>query len=106
MTTISRPIGDAFVAGERLQALVAALIECKPERIENGSYKVDAELDTATGAPLARALMRVEAEMLLADAEAIRPDLAGGMRTPDQRRADAFLELAHRVHDAIRVQAQ
>jgi hypothetical protein len=58
MSKIPRPAGDAIVAGEQLQALVVALLECKPDRIDNGSYEINAELDAATGAPLTRAPMR------------------------------------------------
>jgi hypothetical protein len=45
-------------------------------------------------APLIRAMMRVEAEMLLQDAEHISTANIDSVRTVEQRRADAFVALA------------
>ncbi len=45
--------------------------------------------------------MRVEAELLLHDADKISVDGPGANRTPAQRRADAFLALVLRVGDAF-----
>jgi hypothetical protein len=39
--------------------------------------------------------------MLLAEAEAIECELAGPIRTPEERMADTFVELTHRVHEAL-----
>jgi hypothetical protein len=55
-------------------------------------------MDLPVNCPLIRALMRVEAELILMDAEA----MAHGRfehRTSDQRRGDAFMELALRAAD-------
>ncbi|MGH8985059.1 MAG: hypothetical protein ACRDY6_14445 [Acidimicrobiia bacterium] len=61
----------------------------------HGAVRLEPEL----GLPFVRALMRVEAELLLQDANAL-----GGARdekrTDAQRRADAFVALALRVVDA------
>lgn len=72
-----------------------------PTQIDDGWYRVDVELDPSTGAPLARALMRVEAEMLLYDADNITNGSGDPVREPNQRRADAFVELTHRVYRAM-----
>ncbi|HET6921436.1 MAG TPA: hypothetical protein VFI46_18530 [Jiangellaceae bacterium] len=49
---------------------------------------------------LLRAIMRIEAELLLADANEVGSS-AAEPRTPQQRRADAFVALALRVADAL-----
>jgi len=101
MTKLSRPEEDQLVAGEPVHALVEALVQCIPTQSDNGACHVEGDLDASTGAPLARALMRVEAEMLLRDAEMIGTSTCPPVRKPAQRRADAFVELALRVQRAI-----
>jgi hypothetical protein len=101
MTKISPLAEHELVAGEPVRALMEALVQCMPTQIDDGWYRIDVELDAPTGDPLARALMRVEAEMLLHDADSIGSGAGGRLRDPDQRRADAFVELTHRVYEAI-----
>lgn len=88
-------IKEPTVAGERLSALVGALLQIKLEERPNGSWAIDGTLDRESGAPFVAALMRVEAELLAAYAIVV----AGGgePRTDEQRRADALVELAVRV---------
>jgi hypothetical protein len=62
----------------------------------DGMYRSSFTLDPKDGVPLRRALMRVEAELLMEDADSI-----GGQefedRTPEQRAADALLRLLHMI---------
>jgi hypothetical protein len=62
--------------------------------VRNASYRASFTLDAKHGAPLRRALMRVEAELLIEDADSI------GCRefedcTHEQRAADALLRIVH-----------
>lgn len=67
----------------------------------DGMVHVHAEYPRDIGDPFERALMRIEAEFLVAAAAALGS--AGYMeRTDDQRRCDAFIELAKRVNRALR----
>lgn len=95
------PTEGPLVAGEPARALARALIECKTETMDDGWVHLDLELDGVVAAPLARALMRVEAELLVKDAAEISPARLIPDRTPAQRRADAFVALVLRVGDAI-----
>jgi hypothetical protein len=91
---------DILVAGERAETLLEALqlIEWQPR--PNGMTSATACFEPRLGAPLARALMRIEAELLLADADTHgRPGTES--RTHDQRAADALVALALRVADAL-----
>lgn len=65
----------------------------------DGSMRISALLTPDVAYPLRRALMRVEAELLLADADTLSEN-GGEERTPDQRLHDALLALARRVADA------
>ena len=89
------------VAGERADTLLEALgrIEWSdaPDGMRCGSFRLEPRL----GDPFLRALMRVEAELLLADASRLgRDDYEE--RTHEQRAADAFVALTLRVVAAIR----
>jgi len=95
------PGRSRLVAGEPAEALARALLQLKTETMTGGWVHLDVQLDRKEGAPLARALMRVEAELLLHDADNISVDGRVASRTPAQRRADAFLALVLRVGDAI-----
>lgn len=89
---------DAVVGGEpvtRLRKLLEA-VEWAPRR--RGGMRISGHLTPDDGACLLRALMRVEAELLIHDAA--RVDAHGEPRTQTQRRADAFVALALRVADA------
>ena len=60
---------------------------------------IRAKLEPDVGAPLARALMRVEAELLLKDADAVGTS-QDARRAPAQRRFDALMTLVLRVNAA------
>ena len=61
-------------------------------------FEFDAPVDEI--APLVRAIMRVEAELLVAEAAVVGTP-AERWRTPDQRRCDAFMTLIVRASDAL-----
>jgi hypothetical protein len=85
-----------LVAGERRDELIAALLEARLSPATAGVVRLTMELPD--NCALIRALMRVEAELILMDADA----MAQGRfehRTSDQRRADAFMALALRAAD-------
>ena len=88
--------GADLVAGERRDELIAALLEARLSPASEGVVRLN--MDLPDNCALIRALMRVEAELILMDADA----MAQGRfehRTSDQRRADAFMALALRAAD-------
>ena len=95
------PTRSRVVAGEPAVALARAFLKFKTVILPDGRVRFDAELDGKEGAPLARALMRVEAELLVKDAEKISADRRVANRTPAQRRADALVAVVLRVQDAL-----
>jgi hypothetical protein len=94
---------DDVVAGESVLDLLPVLVaiaEQSPfKRRADGMYSFSAKMPTAQLIPFWRALMRVEAELLVEDAAAVRTTLEG-LRTPKQREADAFSDLVRRVMKA------
>ncbi len=90
------------VAGESLRDLIPALQEVvKDAQVdEDGMWSGAFALEPETGTPFMRALMRIEAELLLEDADRLG-EAVGEERTPDQRRADALLALTLRMSDAL-----
>jgi hypothetical protein len=95
----TRAMEDRRVAGEPVEVLVQALEEIEfteePDGMIHGAVRLEPEL----GLPFFRALMRVEAELLLQDANTLG-EARDEKRTDVQRRADAFVALALRVVDA------
>ena len=88
--------GADLVAGERRDELIDALVQAELAPESDGVVRLS--MNMPANCPLIRALMRVEAELMLMDAEA----MARGRfepRTNDQRRADAFMALALRAVD-------
>lgn len=94
--TRPKPKKPPRVAGEPVDALVEALLSIDTRPRPDGMVELEGRFRPAIGAPFARALMRVEAELLLADARPYGTD-AEQVRSPDARRADALLLLARRV---------
>ena len=82
-----------LVYGEALSDLMPGLIRFRKALHigPDGRYRAAAELPAEEAAPLARALKRAEAEMLLEEADSW-PD-GGPEPTPSQRTADALLRL-------------
>lgn len=92
---------DILVAGEPAKTLLVALGRLSWEEGPDGMKSVSARLEPALGTPFARALMRIQAELLLHDANTYgQPDAEA--RTDEQRAADALVALALRVSDALR----
>jgi hypothetical protein len=91
-------MGDVNVLGESLDDLGVALRSLDVRTKPTGECTVTGSI-TEEG-PFLRALFRAEAELLTADADA----LAAGRwtyRTPEQRRADAFVLMAERLGAAV-----
>ncbi len=91
-----------FVAGEHATSLLHALLQAKIKPEPDGMWLFDLRLQPPQAAPLFRALMRVEAELLVQDADSISDAHLEPPRTDDQRRVDAFVALAMRIRDAAR----
>ncbi|MFI9510820.1 hypothetical protein [Nocardia sp. NPDC052566] len=87
-----------LVAGERRDDLLRALSYVSTESGPDGEYIVNGDLPPEVAPPFIRAIMRIEAELLLHDAEQVTVE-TGEPRSPDERRADAFVALALRVTD-------
>ena len=85
------------VAGERVSDLVRVFPDIETEQHEDGGGRVSVQLDVDAGDPFVRALLRIEAELLLRDADGTPDDL---WRAPEERRADAFVELFERLREA------
>ena len=88
--------GADLVAGERRDELIAALLEARLSPAADGVVRLN--MDVPENCALIRALMRVEAELILMDADAMSTGHFEP-RTSDQRRADAFMALALRAAD-------
>ncbi len=87
-----------LIAGERRADLLRALSYVSTESQPDGSYVVNGDLPPDVAPPFIRAIMRVEAELLLHDAEQVTVE-EGEPRTPEERRTDAFVALVLRVDD-------
>jgi hypothetical protein len=85
-----------LVAGELRSDLVRAMSHLKIEDSPEGAAIMEGHMSGETAAPFVRAIMRVEAELLLQDANLFTGGLAKH-RTTAQRRADALVILARRV---------
>lgn len=90
-----------LVAGEPVSELIRAFLEFETSE-RGGRYEIHADLEADVAGPLARALMRVEAELLLEDADAWGTD-GYEDRTSPQRCADALVELVTRCATATGV---
>ena len=86
------------VAGEPVAALLAALafIGAQSKFDKHGGMRVSALLTPDVALPFRRALMRVESELLLADADQLGEGSTDD-RTSEQRCHDAFIALILRV---------
>ncbi|MGH9252712.1 MAG: DUF222 domain-containing protein [Acidimicrobiales bacterium] len=91
-----------LVAGEPADVILKVLIGMRDNLVPDadGMTSIQATIPQDHAAVLLRATMRIEAELLLADAKEVGSS-AAEPRTPQQRRADAFVALALRVADAL-----
>lgn len=94
--------GKRRVAGEDPSVLVGLLARVGDSLARNpdGTFSAHATFSKDEAPPLVRALMRVEAELLLDDARRLRtPDHV--WRTPEQRSVDALCLLSLRCAAAL-----
>src|SRR5437868_5263467 len=87
------------VEGESIDLLLRALSKFRFEGERDGMVQFTVKLPPGLGQPFMRALMRVEAEFLLGDADALGS--GGEERTHGQRGLDALIELARRATAAV-----
>ena len=85
------------VAGESAYQLAKAIAQFRVAPSDDGMVHASVRLDPELGIPLQRAIMRTEAELLLEDADALSLENSRELRTPDQRRADALIELMKNI---------
>lgn len=88
------------VAGESLGDLVAVMSSLELGEHADGLTDLHLRLNAHEAAILRRALMRLEAEMLLDDADALNAATVTTARTPEQRLHDAFMLLVERIIEA------
>lgn len=93
-------MNDILVAGEHAETLFEALHEIRWSTLPDGAVSGTVRLEPRLGHPFARALMRVQAELLLHDADTY-PQEEAEVRTHEQRAADALVALVLRVSDAL-----
>ena len=89
-----------LIAGEPIEVLVLALQQFKFRRKPEGMVHFNVLLERELALPFRRALMRIEAELLLEEADRLRAASHKEQRTPEQRSADALVALAQRIIDA------
>jgi hypothetical protein len=98
---VSEQRPERFVAGEPIDVLRRALGRLGTRKTARG-VALDAAIPSEEALPFMRALMRVEAELLVHDADhLIGPDAAP--RSADERRADALVALVLRIEEAAGV---
>ena len=100
LSTMDRARETGIVAGEPAEQLLEILLTFSFTDTCDGMMKVGGAVSREDGACLMRAIMRVEAELLLQDAARLT-DACAEPRTATQRRADAFVALALRVADVM-----
>ncbi len=84
---------DAMVFGESARTLLTTLSKCETREDDvSGAIRFDLRMTPEETGPVVRALLRAEAELLLDDADTFDPTAT--TRTPEQRRADALVEIA------------
>ena len=88
------------IAGEALEDIIAVMRNVELGDQQEGLTEVALHLNDAEHVILRRALMRVEAELLVGDAETLDGASLPSLRTPTQRRHDAFMLIVQRVIEA------
>lgn len=78
--------------------MLRALSYVSTESGPDGEYIVNGDLPPEVAPPFIRAVMRIEAELLLHDAELVTVDNEEP-RTPEDRRTDALVALFLRIDD-------
>jgi hypothetical protein len=88
-----------LIMGESADDIVTEMRQMKLSKYADGSGQLDGAVDSE--GPFVRALMRAEAELLVADAAAMSFGTYED-RTPDERRHDALLLILHRMEEHAR----
>lgn len=92
---------NTLIAGEAVDDIARALGHLKmgPPR-DDGTAEMTAKMPRDVFQPFLRALMRIEAELIVEDADELSSDSPEVERTDDERRFDAFVELVERFSRA------
>jgi hypothetical protein len=90
----------AVIAGEPVNLLAIALEGVDVTRCPPDSAHVAVAFLGLAGAALYRALLRVEAERALAEADAVRAVVPDVISSPEDRRRDALVDLFGRIRAA------
>ncbi|MEY2420643.1 MAG: hypothetical protein QOI95_710 [Acidimicrobiaceae bacterium] len=92
-----------IVYGERIDDLLPGLFAVQDSMTigHDGMCHYSATLEREVGQPLQRAMMRVEAELLLQDADTVGTEHEV-VRTYEQRAADGYVRVAKAVGHATR----
>lgn len=90
---------DVRVFGESARELMDVLATIEFEIDDRGMYHAEQDFSAEDGSLLARAVMRAESKLLLEDADIL--DVGPVWRTPEQRRADAFVQIVTRASSAL-----
>lgn len=85
-----------YVAGEPRDVLVQAVLRFQLGPEVDGLSKAEAWLPPDLMTPFTRALYRIEAELLIADAETFTAEV-GETRTQEERRHDALMTMLQRI---------
>jgi len=91
---------DVIVAGESAALLVEAFSRIEVGPLQQGAHRVSGTFEPRLALPFIRAHMRVEAELLLQDADRVNV-LEWEVRTRPQRAADALIALVLQVQEAL-----
>jgi hypothetical protein len=102
MSEVKLDRDNLLIAGERLADLRPVLGQLGRATVDDddGTLRFNMNLPRRLGTVVTRALMRIEAELLVADAARLRPNNIEDLDTPSQRRSVAFAELVRRLLDA------
>jgi hypothetical protein len=93
---------QALIAGEPIDAIGHALLQFEITPQDDGMVHAEVSLEPEVAAPLRRALLRIEGELLQQEADQLTAADGGEERTDDQRRYDAMMELIRRFAAARR----
>ncbi|WP_405490294.1 DUF222 domain-containing protein [Nocardia sp. NBC_00511] len=89
---------DMLIGGESRKLLMRAVARMSMTTDSDGWGRLSGALPADLMVPFARALLRIEAELLLHDADEFTAQ-DGEPRTQDERRADAFTALLLRLSE-------
>ena len=90
---------DPKVYGESARAILRTMSKSERGIGGDGLYRLRLTMPADEAGPVTRALMRAEAELLQHDADEFDP--GRDTRTPEQRRADAMVEVVSAAAAAL-----